>query len=140
MKVVINTCYGGFGLSEEALQLLAKKGVPITLIYNDGKTVNAKGIEDCPLFIRYYEEEVGWWIFKETRTYYQLSLDGEVARKMEFRTSKLLLEVIEELGDKANGYFAELKIVEVPDSEIKQVHIDNYDGVETVIQNHKEWS
>lgn len=32
MKIVINTCHGGYGLSKEAVEYLAKKGVPEAII------------------------------------------------------------------------------------------------------------
>jgi hypothetical protein len=44
---------------------------------------------------------------------------------------------VETLGEKANGSFAELKIVEVPDY-IDWV-INEYDGLESVEEKHQSW-
>lgn len=93
-RIVINKCYGGFGLSDEAMDLYkAKSGV-------------TKGF-------RIYD-----WHIK--------------------RDDPNLVEVIEELGEKANGVCADLKIVEIPD-DVKWV-IDEYDGLEQVAEKHRIWS
>lgn len=54
------------------------------------------------------------------------------------RSCPMLVQVITELGDKANGNLAVLKIVEVPDGI--ECHLDEYDGVEHVAENHEVWS
>jgi hypothetical protein len=48
-----------------------------------------------------------------------------------------LVVVVEELGAKANGTFAELKIVEIP--EDVNWEIDEYDGTECVAEVHRTW-
>lgn len=48
-----------------------------------------------------------------------------------------MIKVLEELGDDANGDFAEIEIVDVPDDA--NVYIDNYDGMETVEEKHRSW-
>ena len=53
------------------------------------------------------------------------------------RTDPKLIECIEELGVEANGFYAKLKIIEIPDDvnwEIKE-----YDGVEWVAEKHRTW-
>jgi hypothetical protein len=92
MKVVINTCFGGFGLSEAAYEHL-------------GLRWDGYGYD-----------------FKEH----------------DKRDDPRLVEVVEKLGSKANGRFAELKVVEVPDDV--EWSIDEYDGVEWVAEKHQTWS
>ncbi|HUX47004.1 MAG TPA: hypothetical protein VMV58_03250 [Desulfosporosinus sp.] len=48
-----------------------------------------------------------------------------------------LISVVESLGAKSWGQDAELKIVDVPD-DVKW-HIEEYDGLEHVAQDHKRW-
>jgi hypothetical protein len=48
-----------------------------------------------------------------------------------------LIEVIEELGDAANGDCAELAIVEIPDDV--EWEISEYDGREHVAEKHRTW-
>ena len=48
-----------------------------------------------------------------------------------------MIEVVEELGEKASGRFGNLKVVEIPD-DLEYV-IDEYDGIETLHQKVKEW-
>ncbi len=87
-KIVVNRCYGGFGLSEAAFEAL---GIP--------------------------------W-------------DGygypEIARD-----DPKLVEVVERLGEAANGAHASLRVVEIPDDV--EWEIDEYDGVETIHEKHRSW-
>jgi hypothetical protein len=54
------------------------------------------------------------------------------------RDDAVLILVVEELGDAANGVCADLKIVEIPDDVEWQ--IDEYDGNEWVAEKHRTWS
>lgn len=47
------------------------------------------------------------------------------------RNNEALVEIVERLGAEANGSFAELKVVDIPD-ENTDYEIDNYDGIETI--------
>lgn len=55
----------------------------------------------------------------------------------ENRTHPLLLRVVEELGEAANGKHAELEIVEIPDGI--DWEISEYDGMEKVEEVHRSW-
>jgi hypothetical protein len=93
-KIVYNACYGGFGLSDEAMMRYCEiKGIPEETIYDD---------------------------------------DIE-------RTDPVLVQVVEELGDKANGDCAELRIAELSAGTLYR--IDEYDGFEKVYtQDDYAWS
>ena len=57
----------------------------------------------------------------------------------QYRTHPLLIQAIEKVGlEKSSGTFAELKIVEIPDDV--NWYIDDYDGMESVHQQHCTWS
>ena len=53
------------------------------------------------------------------------------------RNDPYLVQVVETLGKQA-GYYASLKIVEIPDGV--DWHITDYDGIETIRENHRTWS
>jgi len=66
-----------------------------------------------------------------------LAIDSE--DDMAYRADPGLIAAIEKLGVKeASGSLACLKIVEVPDDV--DWHIHDYDGYETVNENHRSWS
>ena len=90
MKVVINSCYGGFGLSNKALDM-----------------------------------------------YEQLSNKSEVYANELDRTDPILIQVVETLGAEANGRFAKLRIIEIPDDI--EWEITEYDGNELVEEIHRKW-
>lgn len=53
------------------------------------------------------------------------------------RTAPELIECVETLGKKANGRFASLTIIEIPDNI--DWSIDVYDGKERVCEKHRIW-
>ena len=54
------------------------------------------------------------------------------------RDDAVLIQVVEELGDAANGFAADLKIVDIPDDV--DWEIEEYDGNEWVAEKHRTWS
>ena len=113
MKIVINKCYGGFGLSEEAVLLYAKKkGLNLIVQRNKGLKIN-----------HYYLNE------KKDGNYFS---EGKIERN-----DPILIEVLNELGVKANGTYSELKIVEIPDD--MKWEIEEYDGKEWVSEAHRRF-
>jgi hypothetical protein len=89
-KVVINACFGGFGLSNKAVARLRELGLEFQLEW------------DIP------------------------------------RHHPLLVQVVEELGEKASGSHAKLEVVEINSNLYK---IDEYDGLESVStpKDHAGW-
>jgi hypothetical protein len=54
------------------------------------------------------------------------------------RDDPILIQIVEEMGDAANGNFAKLKVVTIPDDVEWQ--IGEYDGLEWVAEKHRTWS
>lgn len=111
MKIVINKCYGGFGLSKEAMKLYAEK----------------KGLE-----FRSHEEEQFSFSTVITESGNEIhSFDIE-------RNDPTLVEVVEELGEAADGMCADLRIIDIPDDVDWEV--EEYDGKEWVTEKRRTWS
>jgi len=56
-----------------------------------------------------------------------------------YRSDSRLITAIEKIGTKkSSGFLAALKIIEVPDGI--EWDIDNYDGLESIHENHQSWS
>lgn len=89
MKIVINTCFGGFNISKEAKALY------------------------------------------ETIT----SIEA-ISHEMQ-RDDPVLVKIVEDLGAEANGSYAKLKVVEIPD-DVDWI-IEEYDGKEQVAEKHRTW-
>jgi hypothetical protein len=136
MKVVINTCYGGFGLSYKATMRYAElKGLKLYPFVEDGGIGSKK-------FRPYIEGEKAWIVHYATEP---LDNDGHYIkdaywasyRMYENRHDPLLARVVEELGDEANGSHAELRIIEIPDGV--DYEVDEYDGIESIHEKHRSW-
>jgi hypothetical protein len=121
MKVAINRCFGGFGLSDAAFEkLLERKGIEFEVATNG---------RHSGLLSHYYRKGM---VGKEDAylSYYDFTRD---------RADTDLIAVIEEMGAaEASGKYAEIKIVEIPDDV--EWHIDEYDGIEHVAEDHRTWS
>ncbi len=115
MKVVINSCWGGFGLSREALHWL-----------REHKHAGAQA-----------EIDIGepWDPAKPAvvRASYLDSFLSEIDR-----ADPLVIQCIKELGaKKARAPLAELRVVSIPD-DVKY-EINNYDGRESIHEKHRSW-
>jgi hypothetical protein len=141
MKIAINRCFGGFGLSHEAvLRYFEIKGI----------TVYPEQGQDSWKFWTYWtvkpEDRIE---SKEGDAFYAMSMEDRRAYNQAHseqtfyerdiaRNDPALIQAIEELGEAAAGGFAEIAIVEVPDGVDWQ--IEEYDGMEHIAEVHRTWS
>jgi hypothetical protein len=118
MKIVINACHGGFGLSDAAFE----------------KFLDRKGIA----WEKQHRGDYDW------HEYYHAGHLGEdehflYSREMtEDRSDPDLVAVVEEMGKLAHGEYSVLKVVEIPDGV--KWHISEYDGFEHIAEDHRTWS
>jgi hypothetical protein len=114
MKVVINKCHGGFGLSDQGIEHYVKlKG--LELVRRDSQ-----------------------FAFSESYDYYYPDSDKLFLSRYIGRDDPALVQTVEDIGKKANGRYASLKVVDVPDDV--EWEIDEYDGLEWVAEKHRTWS
>lgn len=131
-KIVYNACFGGFGLSEQAV-----------LRYCEIKGLRCFPEGDRPWRRTY------WLVPPEERTgilvgddWCGISIEARAESNVRYRELTLgpsrlerddpvLVQVVEELGEAANGSFAKLRIEEVPAGT--RYRIDEYDGNESVM-------
>ncbi len=137
-EIVVNRCYGGFGLSTKAQNEYAKR----------------KGFK-----LYYYEQTK--WNFKDKTTEYirvkepkhfSYTLKKDLGKKINilgvdatdwFHESDIkrddpdLVSIVKNLKEEANGSFAELEVVEIPDNV--EWEIEEYDGQEWVSEVHQTW-
>ena len=139
-RIVINTCHGGFGLSNDAvLRYLELSGIPVWSEINGGlipfkywlvppeermKEVSAQEWASMPIAERQAYN---------TKYSEQVFYDKDVRRDDPY-----LVKTVLELGENANGRHADLKVVEVP-ADVNWV-IEEYDGKEWVAEVHRTWS
>lgn len=134
MKIVINTCYGGFGLSEKAVMRYAElRG--LTLYPECG-----------PLYTTYWlvpegerEDQTNFhtWPLEKRRVSNARLAKQTLAECEILRDDPALVQVVEELGADASARFADLAVVEIPDGVAWQ--IEEYDGFEHVAEKHRTW-
>jgi hypothetical protein len=142
-RVVINACFGGFSLSPEATIELWKRGGPV-----DAHPVDEyfKNDRDPDGLLGRNKQLAAW------REYLQSSPRSSLTWVTVFspdeslvlyardipRDNPLLVQLVEEMGEAANGSCASLRIVEVPDDA--EWEIAEYDGHERVAEKHRVWS
>jgi hypothetical protein len=119
IKVAINRCWGGFGISDEAFEkLLERKGIAFDKVENESKLMGAS---------YYYGGHSGD--------------DDHYICEYDFtndRSDSDLIAVIEEMGQASWSWAAEIAIIEIPD-DVKW-HIHEYDGMEHIAEDHRTWS
>ena len=133
MKVVINSCYGGFSLSNFAYKELLRRKGKECYFYNWEFGKGYYRIDENPdeyFCVIVTTEDYGEFTTKiEHSVYYR---DGEI------RTDPDFIAMIEEFGsEKCGGKYSKLKIVEIPDDV--NWEINDYDGIETIHEVHRSW-
>ena len=137
MKIVINVCFGDYGLSIEAMKrLIELKSPAIEALDIDtyfGKEHKDKRLKEWMSRSKdvgdgYINDTFGSSLFKDGIFYnYNRSI----------RTDPDLIRVVEEMGKDADGCFAELKVIEIPDGI--EYEIEEYDGNEHIAEVHETW-
>jgi hypothetical protein len=114
-RVVVNACHGGFGLSHDAV-----------MRYSELAGLNLRPVknEQLSFVTNYYIDGV----IDDDNLWVDFDLD---------RTDPLLVQVVEELGELASGQYSKLRIADVPEGV--KWFIDDYDGVETIHEEHRSW-
>lgn len=150
MKIVLNKCYGGFSLSPEAvLKIYKRKGLTVypyvsksTQDFMKTEWIRYQGqkLESILATICYFEKDPGSDSFVASYTevddkYNMIDIDFD---EDNMRSDNDLIAVVVELGDKANGTFAKLRVVEIPDGA--EFNISDYDGIETAHYGFKTGS
>jgi thioredoxin reductase len=115
-KVVINSCFGGFGLSHDAtLRYAELKGLKLIVVEEE------RAFSDYAYYLNEISDDNYWYPAHDLG-----------------RSEPELVQVVEELGALASGQYAELKVVEIPDGV--EWHIVEYDGIEHIAETHRTWS
>jgi hypothetical protein len=134
MKVVINKCYGGFSLSHEGIMHYAKLKKMKLYIYKANKTTKLgyKQITDAqnldPFDLMYCTAQPK--TDKDIDKYYFSDRDIK-------RNDPALVKTVEKLKGEADGRYAKLQVVEIPDDVDWEV--EEYDGSEWIAEKHRTW-
>jgi hypothetical protein len=111
-KIVINTCNGRFCVSHKAFVRLRELG-------------QREALEEAVI--------AHWPTAAAPREPSLNQHGGQIPRD-----DRMLVQVVEELKEEANGHCAALKIVEIP-HDIRW-HIEGVNGIECVSEVHREWA
>ncbi len=139
MKVAVNRCWGGFGLSLKGQKRLAELQGKEIYFYKQTKYSYKDGIDeyqrinnlnDKDLFIYAITKDLGEFASNK-------DLNGNFYNDDVERNDENLIKVIEELKAEANGLCAKLEIRDIPDGV--KFEINDYDGMESIHEVHRSW-
>jgi hypothetical protein len=149
VKVVINACFGGFGLSAAGvIKFNELKGRTVAFFESvKGRNYDTRG------YVRVPNDEAAAANPRQLGFIYTLlgvpddvnDLSLKAFEKFEYfsdhdieRHDPDLVKVVEELGDRADGTCAKLRVVDVPDGI--EYEVEEYDGNEHIAERHRTWS
>lgn len=142
-RVVYNNCYGGFSLSAAATLRLYELGctsiaTPVEKYWKpDEAHAGGRFGKSCALnewrdYLANPSRNRGTYITVFSPDEKFVLYASNVARD-----DPLLLQVVDEMGEAANGQFAKLTVAEIP-ADV-QWQIEEYDGNERVAEAHRRW-
>lgn len=159
MKIVINKCFGGFGLSPLAVKRIADlQGRECYFFTNRGPDGELDFGKHHPVSMEQAAKERHMWsafdipnpdeTLLSQENWHSMTDEEKQASNEDYdnhsidhrdikRDDHFLIQVVEELGEAANSHFAELKVVEIPDGV--DWEIDEYDGSEHIAEKHRTW-
>lgn len=135
MKIILNKCYGGFNVSDEAYELYGKKkGISLYRYYDiyEKYILTKTKTKDSGIGTYYFTKDFG-----DIVRMVKVDWETRLYLNSEHRDDPTLIEVVEELGEKASGRYSKLVVVEIPDD--MDYVIDDYDGIETLHERVREW-
>jgi hypothetical protein len=135
MEIVINKCYGGFGLSNLAIQEYLKRKRKKAYFYKEDKNkfIKLKNLNEETWTVYVFTKNLGESFSEWPKNDSSYIYDREIKRD-----DPDLVKVVKQLGDKANGRYAELRVIKIPDGVLWE--ISDYDGMESVEEKHNSWS
>ena len=137
-KIVINTCYGGFGLSEAGMRAYAaRKGMAVypekaTSLTTTYWTVPPEERVTVPTTLQWTKMTAAERAAHNETYIQQVIYDRDIDRD-----DPDLVAVVEDLGSVASDACASLQVVEIPDDVAWE--IVEYDGLEHVAESHRTW-
>jgi hypothetical protein len=147
MKIVLNGCYGGFGLSYEAMVVYWHARCRDLYFYRDISVYDdySKVHKYERISLADIQRSRNTWIgyiyctTEDQGEYLDHFPENVVSDRDIERTDPILISVVETMGSEAaSGRFAKLYIEEIPNGT--QYKIDEYDGIEELItKDDDDW-
>jgi hypothetical protein len=142
-KVVVNQCFGGFGLSFAAQRAYLERKGKTAFFYledrasasrpSDRDYVRIEEPKDEPFGAHTCSVDLGERVSSE-----RFWGEGEPFSDRDIeRDDPDLVAVVEEFGDLASGWAGKLAVVEIPDGV--RWEVEEYDGLERVAEVHRTW-
>jgi len=146
MELIVNRCFGGFGLSHKGAMHYAKlKGFEL-FRYFDASTKKIYGDDYHKGCGHYTTKSIPGFEgdvlpargddYKDTPEHKFLNEHYWFEYKID-RDDAALVQTVRDLGKTANGDHSKLEIVEIPDDV--EWEISEYDGSEHVSEKHRTW-
>jgi hypothetical protein len=142
MKIVINNCYGGFRLSEEAIdRYIEIAGLKLHKHWDDKWKWTSYYLVPYEEYQRVHKNDMTKTEWEGKDKGYGRYMDSNALCWNEGdieRNDPILIRVIEELHKSAGSKYSDLKIVDIPDG-VEWI-IEEYDGKEWIAEKHRTWS
>lgn len=143
MKIVINNCFGGFNLSDRAIEMIMRRKGFECFRYAHTKYKFSDGVDE------YVKQEKCSGVRLFPPIYYSTKDFGDKTNELSedaiwdengvSRNDTDLVAVVEEIGKEAsNTEISSLAVVEIPDGV--NWTIQEYDGLESVHEAHRVWT
>jgi len=140
VKLVVNRCYGGFGINHRGRIAYAKeKGIKLYLwLHRDAVSSDYATLKEA---VESANSGNGWAmcsiVYSTVPKSKYTGTEGINWYDNEIRSDPALIKVVETMGKDCFDEHAKLEVIEIPDDICYD--IDEHDGYETVHETHRSW-
>lgn len=138
MKILVNRCYGGFGISDKAFEEYLNRTNQEYYKRESEHSFSISGFDYYKVPPEVYDQIYKKELAKPVSDgRFEKSNDLYLSSSSIGRTDPILIQIVEEMGEDSFRMCSSIEVLEIPDGI--DWTIEEYDGMEHVAEAHRTW-
>jgi hypothetical protein len=134
IEIMVNDCFGGFGFSKQASEEYVKRSRNLPVAKVDCDTIPLLLPQSANTSKQSQQQTSGGDLDHNEEPNFRAINAYNIKRH-----DPLMIQIVKELGEKANGFCAQISIETIPSQYINHYSIEDYDGSERVVIHYNKY-